>query len=59
LARYVEEKSIDTQVGNTVRTRIEELSRLIDEEPKGRDWQKRSKVGPQKKWWRDVEERSR
>ena len=59
LANYVDEKRVDAQVGTTIRTRIEELTRLIDEESKSKDWQKRSKAGPQKKWWRDVEERSR
>jgi hypothetical protein len=59
VANYVGEKMVEAQVGTTIRTRIEELTRLIDDEPKGKDWQKRSKAGPQKKWWRDVEERSR
>ena len=59
LGNYVDEKRVDPEVGTTIRTRIEELTRLIDEESKSKDWQKRSKAGPQKKWWRDVEERSR
>jgi hypothetical protein len=59
VANYVGDKRVDAQVGTTIRGRIEELTRLIDEEPKSKDWQKRSKAGPQKKWWRDVEERSR
>jgi hypothetical protein len=59
VVNYVGEKRVDAQVGTTIRARIEELTRLIDEEPKSKDWQKRSKAGPQKKWWRDVEERSR
>jgi hypothetical protein len=59
LSNYVEEKRVDAEVGTIVRSRIEELTKLIDEEPKTKNWQKRSKAGPQKKWWRDVEERSR
>jgi hypothetical protein len=47
------------EVAAVVRSRVEELTRLIGEEPKSKDWQKRSKAGAQKKWWRDVEERSR
>lgn len=59
LANYVDQKLIEPEVATVVRSRVEELTRLIDEEPKSKDWQKRSKAGPQKKWWRDVEERSR
>ena len=59
LRSYVNEKLIDAGVETIVRSRVEELTRLIDEEPKSKDWQKRSKAGPEKKWWRDVEERSR
>ena len=59
LASYVDEKRVDVEVGKSIRARLEELVKLIDVEPKSKDWQKRSKAGPQKKWWRDVEERSR
>jgi hypothetical protein len=59
LADYVDEKKVDAEVATTIRSRLEELIRLMDEQPKSRDWQKRSKAGSQKKWWRDVEERSR
>jgi hypothetical protein len=59
LSNYVDEKKVDAQVAATIRIRIEELTRMIDEEPKSKDWQRRSKSGSQKKWWRDVEERSR
>jgi len=59
LGNYVNDKVVEADVEAIVRGRVEELTRLIDEEPKSKDWQKRSKAGPQKKWWRDVEERSR
>ena len=59
LTQYVDQKLIAANAGATVRTKVEELTKLIDEEPKGKDWQKRSKAGPQKKWWHDVEEISR
>lgn len=59
LANYADERKVDAQAATTIRIRIEELTRMIDEEPKSKDWQKRSKTGPQKKWWKDVEERSR
>jgi len=55
----VNDKVVEADVEAIVRGRVEELTRLIDEEPKSKDWQKRSKAGPEKKWWRDVEERSR
>jgi hypothetical protein len=59
LGSYVNEKLIEADAEAFVRSRVEELSKLIDEEPKSNDWQKRSRAGPEKKWWRDVEERSR
>jgi hypothetical protein len=59
LGSYVNQKVIEADVETIVRNRVEELTRFIDEEPKSKDWQKRSKAGPEKKWWRDVEERSR
>ena len=59
LNNYVDQKLIEAEAAATVRSRVEQLTRFIDEEPKSKDWQKRSKAGSEKKWWRDVEERSR
>jgi hypothetical protein len=50
----VNERLIDAET--TVRSPARELTRLTDEEPKSKDWQKRSKAGDEKKWRRDVEE---
>ncbi|MEM3698022.1 MAG: hypothetical protein QXQ94_11110 [Candidatus Bathyarchaeia archaeon] len=59
LEKYVNDKLIDSNVRNFVYEKIETLKNLIDEEPKTKKWEKRNKVGPNKKWWRDVEIRIR
>jgi hypothetical protein len=41
----VNERLIDTET--TVRSPAKELTRLTDEEPKSKDWQKRSEAGPE------------
>jgi hypothetical protein len=37
-----------------IRTRIDELRRLIEEKPKATRWKMRAKVGTKKKWYREV-----
>ena len=59
LARYESEGLIDAQISTVVSSRIKELTTLMNEHPKSSKWQKRNKAGANKKWWRDVEERSR
>jgi hypothetical protein len=39
-----------------VKTRIDKLLECIEREPKSMGWKMRAKVGPKKKWYRDVEE---
>lgn len=39
-----------------VRARIDKLLERIEREPKSMSWKMRAKVGPKKKWYRDVEE---
>ena len=41
---------------NDVKTKIEKLLQVIEEEPKTLRWKLRAKVGPSSKWYRDVEE---
>lgn len=41
----------------TVASRIETLSKLINDCPKGVKWKMRARIGPKRKWYRDVEER--
>jgi hypothetical protein len=59
LEKYVQENMVDEKVQNIVSERISELQKLIERQPKTKNWEKRSKQGSKKKWWRDVEERSR
>jgi len=59
LDKYHREGLIDGNEQVTVSTRIEELRNLIGTQPKTHKWEKRNKTGSKKKWWRDVEERSR
>ena len=57
--KYREEGKLDQQLLGRVLSGISELFRKIDEMPKTKEWQKRSKDGANKKWWNEVEERSR
>jgi hypothetical protein len=57
--KYVEEGKLDPQLLEKVLSGINHLSRSVDETPKTEAWRKRSKDGINKKWWNDVEERSR
>jgi hypothetical protein len=49
--------SMDILAG--VQAKIGELKKYIEQEPKSRDWNSRSKTGTQKQWWKDVEEVTR
>jgi hypothetical protein len=59
LAKYSDENLVGKETAGIVSRRIDELEGLLDQQPKTKSWQKRSKVGTGKKWWRDVEEVSR
>jgi hypothetical protein len=59
LNHYGREGLIDTGDQQIVSTRLDDLRKFIDEQPKTHKWEKRRKNGSGKKWWRDVEERSR
>jgi hypothetical protein len=41
---------------NDVKAKVEELSAIIEKEPKSMGWKMRAKVGTSRKWYRDVEE---
>ncbi|MEM2964195.1 MAG: hypothetical protein QXE22_01920 [Candidatus Bathyarchaeia archaeon] len=59
LEKYVEESMVGKEVQSVVSERMEKLQSLIELQPKTKNWEKRNKQGSKKKWWRDVEERSR
>lgn len=58
-ADYQAEKLISREVLIGIQDKIAELKRHLDEEPKSPSWLSRAKIGTQKQWWKDVEERSR
>jgi hypothetical protein len=41
-----------------VNSRIEELERMIEEEPKTRRWKVRARIGPRVKWYQEVAEKT-
>jgi hypothetical protein len=57
--KYEEEGKLDSERLKTVLTRIKDLKKAIEETPKTKQWKKREKDGTRKKWWNDVEERTR
>ncbi|MGA2238654.1 MAG: hypothetical protein ABSG74_05535 [Candidatus Bathyarchaeia archaeon] len=57
--KYREDGKLDSEYLNSVLTRISDLRKTIEEAPKTRQWKKREKDGTRKKWWNDVEERTR
>jgi len=46
----------DQEEAGLVKARIDKLLEMIGREPKSMGWKMRAKVGPKKKWYRDVEE---
>jgi hypothetical protein len=53
LATYQELKQEDRE---DVNKKIEKLLKIIEDEPKTMRWKLRARIGPSKKWYRDVEE---
>lgn len=54
--KYAGDGLISKEDLNDVRSKVDEILSHIDKTPKTKRWIKRSKVGVNKKWWRDVEE---
>lgn len=57
--KYRGEGKLESELLQTILTRIGDLRKTIDETPKTKQWLKRDKDGTKKKWWNDVEERGR
>lgn len=53
-----EHGSLNSEQWEVVGSRIEELQRLIEEEPKTRRWKIRARIGPRVKWYQEVAEKS-
>ncbi len=54
--QMVEENRLTSDERDKVHQQVDKLLKVIEEEPKTKNWQKRAKKGTKKKWWRDVEE---
>ncbi|MBS7635804.1 hypothetical protein KEJ37_00420 [Candidatus Bathyarchaeota archaeon] len=54
--KYHEEGLITATIFEDVNRKIGQLLTAIDQEPKTKAWEKRAKIGTNKKWYRDVEE---
>ena len=57
---YLDEfPSMKPEQGATVRTRINELLKVLDEAPKTMAWKLRAKIGTRRKWYQEVSEKGR
>jgi hypothetical protein len=56
LEKLVAEGKIGQDVKAVVEDRINRLLKIVDEEPKTKNWLKRAKIGTSKPWYREVEE---
>ena len=55
--RFIEEfASLSQEEVDLARQRIDRLLERIEREPKSMGWKMRARVGPKRKWYRDVEE---
>jgi hypothetical protein len=50
--------ALEPRQSATVEERIEELEQAIEEEPKSAKWKIRARIGPRKKWYQEVAEKS-
>ncbi len=56
---YIDEfPSITKEEGKTIRTRIDELLRCIEDAPKTMKWKMRAKIGTRRLWYQEVSEKS-
>ena len=58
LRRHVGDKPLTGEQGELIEQRIDELARAIEEEPKSGKWKLRARIGPRKKWYQEVAEKS-
>jgi hypothetical protein len=55
VARFVPENAaVDAEQAGVIRSRLEEITRMIEDAPKSRKWRLRAKVGTKKQWYQDV-----
>lgn len=53
---FMDEGKLTREEYETVARRVDELLKMIEEEPKTKKWMKRAKAGTSKPWYREVEE---
>ncbi len=56
LESFTQAGKMDDVSSARIRSRLDALQRRLHEAPKSRKWEKRSKAGPAKPWFREVEE---
>jgi hypothetical protein len=49
-----ENAALDTGQADVIRSRLDEVSQMIEDAPKSRKWRIRAKVGTKKQWYQDV-----
>ena len=48
-------KALKSEDKIDVSSKVDKLMRFIEEEPKSMKWKLRAKIGPKKKWYREVD----
>jgi hypothetical protein len=55
VGRFVPDNAaLDAEQAGVIRSRLQEISRMIEDAPKSRKWRIRAKVGPKRQWYQDV-----
>jgi hypothetical protein len=58
LRRHLDDGALTSEQAMLIEQRIDELVRAIEEEPKTSRWKLRARIGPRKKWYQEVAEKS-
>ncbi|MEM2320732.1 MAG: hypothetical protein QXS79_02465 [Candidatus Bathyarchaeia archaeon] len=54
--KFYSEGKLTSEEQNIIMNRIDKLLKIIEEEPKAKNWLKRARIGTSKPWYREVEE---
>jgi hypothetical protein len=58
LGRHLDEGALSAAQAQTIEERIAALKRAVEDEPKTGKWKLRARIGPRKKWYQEVQEKS-
>jgi hypothetical protein len=58
LGRHLAEGALSTAQAQTIQERIAALERALEDEPKTGKWKLRARIGPRKRWYQEVQEKS-